>query len=158
MPWTPEQVELLRKSWAEGKSATVIAIELGIESRSAVIGKAFRLHLASRKTSVRAKSRKPTKFNFASNKAKSEAPKAEPEPFVSRETVVTPEHQRILFEDLVDGCCKYAHGDHPPYSFCGAKSVAPGVSWCPTHFHVVTGAPHPSQRVEQPLRKLEAVP
>lgn len=68
------------------------------------------------------------------------APKpVEREPHVYRETVVTPAEQRLSFEALVDGRCKYAHGDTPPYSFCGAKSAALGGSWCETHMHAVFG-------------------
>jgi GcrA cell cycle regulator len=48
MSWTDERVELLKKMWAEGKSASTIAKELGSVTRNAVIGKVHRLGLASR--------------------------------------------------------------------------------------------------------------
>jgi len=48
MSWTDERVELLKKMWAEGKSASQIAKELGSVTRNAVIGKVHRLGLASR--------------------------------------------------------------------------------------------------------------
>jgi GcrA cell cycle regulator len=48
MSWTDERVELLKKMWAEGKSASTIAKELGSVTRNAVIGKVHRLNLASR--------------------------------------------------------------------------------------------------------------
>jgi len=48
MSWTDERVELLKKMWAEGSSASQIAKELGSVTRNAVIGKVHRLGLASR--------------------------------------------------------------------------------------------------------------
>lgn len=48
MSWTDERVELLKKMWTEGKSASQIAKELGSVTRNAVIGKVHRLGLASR--------------------------------------------------------------------------------------------------------------
>jgi GcrA cell cycle regulator len=50
MSWTDERVELLKKMWTEGKSASQIAKELGSVTRNAVIGKVHRLGLASRIT------------------------------------------------------------------------------------------------------------
>src|SRR2546423_14227141 len=41
--WTDERVELLKKLWAEGLSASQIAAELGGITRNAVIGKVHRL-------------------------------------------------------------------------------------------------------------------
>mgnify|MGYP000890834825 CR=1 FL=1 len=38
MNWTDERVELLKKLWAEGLSASQIATQLGGVSRNAVIG------------------------------------------------------------------------------------------------------------------------
>jgi len=48
MSWTDERVELLKKMWAEGSSASQIAKELGAVTRNAVIGKVHRLGLSSR--------------------------------------------------------------------------------------------------------------
>ena len=43
--WSRERVEMLRKLWSEGETAAVIADRLGVMSRSAVLGKIFRLRL-----------------------------------------------------------------------------------------------------------------
>ena len=48
MSWTPETVELLRKLWGSGKTASQIAEIIGGISRNAVIGKAHRLNLSSK--------------------------------------------------------------------------------------------------------------
>ncbi len=48
MSWTDERVELLKKLWADGLSASQIAAELGGITRNAVIGKVHRLKLSAR--------------------------------------------------------------------------------------------------------------
>ncbi|EJF76156.1 GcrA family cell cycle regulator [Bartonella birtlesii] len=48
MGWTDERVELLKKFWNEGLSASQIAAQLGGVSRNAVIGKVHRLKLPGR--------------------------------------------------------------------------------------------------------------
>jgi GcrA cell cycle regulator len=48
MSWTDERVDLLKKMWLEGRSASQIAKELGSVTRNAVIGKVHRLGLSSR--------------------------------------------------------------------------------------------------------------
>ena len=48
MSWTDERVELLKKLWADGLSASQIAAELGGITRNAVIGKVQRLALLDR--------------------------------------------------------------------------------------------------------------
>jgi GcrA cell cycle regulator len=48
MSWTDERVELLKKMWIEGQSASQIAKELGGVTRNAVIGKVHRLGLSNR--------------------------------------------------------------------------------------------------------------
>lgn len=53
MSWTDERIDRLKAMWAEGKTASVIAEELGGVSRNAVIGKAHRLGLDSRPSPVK---------------------------------------------------------------------------------------------------------
>src|SRR5438876_11617406 len=48
MTWTDERVEMLKKLWADGLSASQIAGELGGVTRNAVIGKVHRLNLSGR--------------------------------------------------------------------------------------------------------------
>lgn len=68
MAWTDERVDILKKMWGEGKSASQIATELGGVTRNAVIGKVHRLGLSNRPTAA-----KPAA-------AKVEAPKPAPKP------------------------------------------------------------------------------
>jgi GcrA cell cycle regulator len=48
MGWTDERVEILKKLWLEGLSASQIAKQLGGVTRNAVIGKVHRLGLSGR--------------------------------------------------------------------------------------------------------------
>ncbi len=70
MSWTDERVELLKKMWNEGHSASTIAKELGGVTRNAVIGKVHRLGLSNRNG---AEAEEPAK-------AKAEPAPAAPEP------------------------------------------------------------------------------
>ena len=88
MSWTDERVEVLKKMWGEGQSASVIAKELGGVTRNAVIGKVHRLGLSNRVTSTSAKA-------AAKGKPKVE-PKAQPAaPATSRKAVSALENVRI---------------------------------------------------------------
>lgn len=53
MNWTDERVEMLKKLWAEGLSASQIAAKMGGVSRNAVIGKVHRLKLSARAKSTK---------------------------------------------------------------------------------------------------------
>ena len=52
MSWSDERVELLKRLWGEGQSASQIAKELGGVTRNAVIGKVHRLGLSNRNGSA----------------------------------------------------------------------------------------------------------
>jgi GcrA cell cycle regulator len=60
MVWNDERVELLRKLWAEGLSASQIANRLGDVTRNAVIGKVHRLGLSGRVTTSRLRKARPS--------------------------------------------------------------------------------------------------
>ena len=79
MSWTDERVELLKKMWGEGQSASQIAKELGGVTRNAVIGKVHRLGLSNRAsgTSTAKAEAKPKPAAKAEPKPKP-APKTEP--------------------------------------------------------------------------------
>ncbi|MEP1765760.1 MAG: GcrA family cell cycle regulator [Sulfitobacter sp.] len=82
MSWTDDRVEILKKMWGEGQSASQIAKELGGVTRNAVIGKVHRLGLSNRTTAGAAAKAEP-KAKPAAPKAKAApkpAPAPEPEP------------------------------------------------------------------------------
>lgn len=82
MSWTDERVELLKKMWGEGQSASQIAKELGGVTRNAVIGKVHRLGLSNRagsgSSAAPAAKAAPAKEKPAV--AATPKPKAEPKP------------------------------------------------------------------------------
>ncbi|HLS18833.1 MAG TPA: GcrA family cell cycle regulator [Paracoccaceae bacterium] len=59
MSWTDERVETLKELWAEGKSASQIAKEMGGVTRNAVIGKVHRLGLSNRAKAAAAAAEEP---------------------------------------------------------------------------------------------------
>src|ERR1700741_3654370 len=61
MSWTDERVELLKKLWSDGLSASQIAAELGGITRNAVIGKVHRLGLSGRAKSPSSAAPRPRK-------------------------------------------------------------------------------------------------
>jgi len=79
MSWTDDRVEILKKMWGEGQSASQIAKELGGVTRNAVIGKVHRLGLSNRTTTGAAAA--PVAAAPAAPKAEAKpkpAPKPEP--------------------------------------------------------------------------------
>ena len=92
MSWTDERVEILKKMWGEGQSASVIAKELGGVTRNAVIGKVHRLGLSNRAGSSSTAKAAPKEKAKAEPKAKAAAtaaPKAEPKPEAAPEVKST---------------------------------------------------------------------
>ena len=89
MSWTDERVELLRKLWLDGLSASTIAREMGgAITRNAVIGKVHRMGLAGRSKTpaelpVRAKPKPMTGMPGAATSINS-APRATPGLTMSR--------------------------------------------------------------------------
>ena len=77
MSWTDERVELLKKMWGEGQSASQIAKELGGVTRNAVIGKVHRLGLSNRATGG-AKSEAKAKPAAKAEAKPKPSPKTEP--------------------------------------------------------------------------------
>jgi GcrA cell cycle regulator len=89
MSWNDERVELLKKMWGEGQSASQIAKELGGVTRNAVIGKVHRLGLSNRNgsgASTAAAEAKPAPAAEAKPKpAPKPAAKPEPKPAAKTE-------------------------------------------------------------------------
>lgn len=80
MSWTDDRVEILKKMWGEGQSASQIAKELGGVTRNAVIGKVHRLGLSNRTTAGAAAKAEPKAKATPKTPAKAkQAAPAEPE-------------------------------------------------------------------------------
>lgn len=152
MNWTDERVELLRKLWSEGLSASQIAAQLGGVSRNAVIGKVHRLKLSGRgratasaprakkagagpaKTTVR-----PTRTVTASIGATALQVQFEAEPVARQvlrpvENVVVPISRRLELTQLTERTCKWPNGDplSEEFNFCG-NDVGESGPYCGYH-------------------------
>ncbi|RCL00376.1 MAG: GcrA cell cycle regulator [Candidatus Tokpelaia sp. JSC085] len=150
MIWTDERIELLKKLWAEGLTASQIATQLGSVSRNAVIGKAHRLQLASRvkkslqsqsnmqKKSLHALSDSTAHAHFCSEKSAvqiigtsairmefSTHPIAKKNAgILHKENVVVSIGPRLGLLQLTENTCKWPFGDplSEDFYFCGAAS------------------------------------
>ncbi|UWQ04249.1 GcrA family cell cycle regulator [Aliiroseovarius crassostreae] len=80
MSWTDERVEILKKMWGEGQSASVIAKELGGVTRNAVIGKVHRLGLSNRTSGGAKAATKPAAKEKPAAKPAASKAKAAPKP------------------------------------------------------------------------------
>ncbi len=143
MGWTDERVELLKKLWLDGLSASQIAKQLGGVTRNAVIGKVHRLGLSGR-----AAPSQPTRPTFKAPRAPRPAPAPQPRrveahashapapaqpqtPFIAEE----PGSATVL--TLGAHMCKWPIGDPATddFSFCGRRSETDG-PYCPSHARV----------------------
>jgi GcrA cell cycle regulator len=158
MSWTDERVELLKKLWEEGHSATQIAIRLGQGvTRNAVIGKVHRLNLSGRAQPQRSASPRVRKTREPSAPGRPTAPltlatqgnaalKPMPRPMPVERSLPLPEPKplrlvdtskgdgRITILQLSDKTCKWPSGDpgSDDFCFCGHKPRE-GSPYCEYH-------------------------
>lgn len=173
MAWDEERVELLKKLWSEGLSASQIAGRLGGVTRNAVIGKVHRLGLSGRATTSRIKSVRPRKrasgvvrsprmkyFGNGSGGSKPDFDGGAGDPmqaFSHVEELVIPLEERVSLVDLKECNCRWPIGDptHEDFHFCGRNKV-PGSPYCEHHANV---AFQPARSRRRPSRqKVEAEP
>jgi GcrA cell cycle regulator len=160
MPWTEERVEMLKKLWQDGLSASQIAAELGGVTRNAVIGKVHRLGLSGRgqptssikrqrRTHGPATRRTRQAVTIGSLALKMDA-LAETE-FRPRRNVVVPIAKRLTIFALTEHTCKWPIGDpgDEDFHFCGNDSLE-GVPYCEYHAGVAYQAPEPRRRARGP--------
>lgn len=154
MSWNDERVDLLKKLWSEGLSASQIANRLGGVTRNAVIGKVHRLGLSGRATTSRVKSIRPRKrvasgaaarparANLFSN---GNAPlKTAFGPEYNADTAMNPVNElvipldeRVSITALKECMCRWPIGDpqHEDFHFCGRDKV-PGMPYCEFHAQI----------------------
>ncbi|WP_046865536.1 GcrA family cell cycle regulator [Microvirga massiliensis] len=156
--WTEERVELLKKLWAEGSSASQIAAQIGGVSRNAVIGKIHRLGLSGRgktKTGAQQQPQRPRKPSGRTPSAPAPLPQpravaqihALPQPLpppveeaeqeVAAEEVVVPMSERVTIMELREYMCRWPMGDptKPEFRFCGNRSLT-GLPYCNHHAQI----------------------
>lgn len=156
LPWTEDRVELLKKLWGEGLSASQIAGRLGMGvTRNAVIGKVHRLNLSSRATQPRSTAPRPPRkqrepslagrhngspsLPLSGNTALKASPRTEARPLALTEPtplrlVNAPSDGRITIHQLSEKTCKWPIGDpgNDDFCFCGHNPRA-GSSYCEYH-------------------------
>lgn len=147
MSWTDERVDLLKRLWSEGLSASQIAGRLGSVTRNAVIGKVHRLGLSGRATTSRMKShrprtrlanntKRPVKQRFA--QAGNPAVRAlymDAEAYVApAEEIEIPVAERKTIQTLGECSCRWPIGDPQTseFHFCGRAKV-PLLPYCEVH-------------------------
>jgi GcrA cell cycle regulator len=146
MGWTDERVEMLKKLWQDGLSASQIAKQLGGVTRNAVIGKVHRLGLSGRATPS-----KPARPVFKAPRparpaAQPAAPRRIAEPVAATATAAAaapatnlpaqqPQTAPVRFVDEAPGSatvltlgahmCKWPIGDpsSDDFTFCGRRQT-----------------------------------
>jgi GcrA cell cycle regulator len=160
MGWNDERVDLLKKLWSDGLSASQIAGRLGGVTRNAVIGKVHRLGLSGRATTSRMKSHRPRarsqvtkrlmkpRFANLGNPALRQLYLGDTEPYVpSAEELIIPPAERRSIQTLTEACCRWPIGDpqQPDFHFCGKKKVV-GLPYCEFHARRAFQPPQPRRR------------
>jgi GcrA cell cycle regulator len=164
MMWTDERVELLKKLWTEGLSASQIAAELGGITRNAVIGKVHRLGLSGRAKSPSSTSPRPRKPRAQGHMMRLARPAMrgntalapmyesdlEPEPELIENII--PLGQRCSLLELNDNKCRWPIGDPgtAEFFFCGGVP-AEGLPYCSYHSRVAY-QPATARRDRRPMR------
>ena len=163
MSWTDERVELLKKLWQDGLSASQIAGELGGVTRNAVIGKVHRLGLSGRgqPTSSIKRARRPRQIGSVPRRPRratsvgSAALKLDmdlaPERYLRpQEVVVIPIAKKLSIEMLTEKTCKWPIGDptQEDFHFCGHDSTE-GTPYCTYHASVAYQAPDNRRRTKR---------
>lgn len=181
MSWNDERVELLKKLWADGLSASQIAGRIGAVTRNAVIGKVHRLGLSGRATTTRMKSHRPRprpnpgngnsagaakrplaakpRFANVGNTALRELYR-EAEPYVAPiEELIIPLAERRTIQTLEECHCRWPIGDpqEAEFHFCGKTKVT-GLPYCEFHARRAFQPPQARRNGGQPSMRPRIAP
>lgn len=151
MSWNDERIELLKKLWGEGLSASQIAAEIGGISRNAVIGKVHRLGLSGRAkapAAVAPRARKPRastprpaysrgNLAFALRASPEEQTEPDLEPIANVFENVVPIGQRCSILELNESTCRWPLGEpgREDFAYCGGRTVE-GLPYCGYHARI----------------------
>jgi GcrA cell cycle regulator len=164
MTWTDERVEMLKKLWADGLSASQIAAELGGITRNAVIGKVHRLGLSGRAKSPSSSAPRQRKARahphmlrvsrptMRGNTALAHAYEYEMEQEPELLDNIIPMGQRRTILELNEDTCRWPIGDpgSADFFFCGGQTVT-SLPYC-THHSRVAYQPANMRRNPRPFR------
>ena len=166
MSWTDERVELLKKLWSDGLSASQIAAELGGITRNAVIGKVHRLGLSGRAKSASSAVAAPAQgalavAHAAHGRGRRSAAiprlrmpmrsRRKPEPELIDNIIPIGQRRTIL--ELTEQTCHWPVGDpgSSEFFFCGGKTIA-GLPYCAYHSRVAYQPAGDRRRDRRPPR------
>ncbi len=156
MYWSDDRVEILKKLWSDGFSASQIAADLGGISRNSVIGKVHRLGLSGRakrpSSSVPRRPRTPKQPRICPENLQSSMVIRNPAPLPAECDALEPEPgfasaaetkqdiplgQRRTLLELSDGTCRWPVGEpsSEEFFYCGGKPVD-GLPYCGSHSRI----------------------
>ncbi len=149
MAWTEERIEILKKLWLNGLSASQVAAKLGEVTRNAVIGKVHRLGLSGRSKTGNV-STSTQKIHINDNKSahnkRTHTPKITHNFTATKDIENTPPtstdinvsnlslEKRSSILNLTEYTCKWPIGDpsEKSFHFCSAKSTS-DTPYCEEH-------------------------
>jgi GcrA cell cycle regulator len=138
MRWTADRIDLLRRLWGAGETAAAIGDRLGGMSRSAVLGKVFRLRLeiaGSGKTSQKREkpAAAPPGAGVVQIARRRRSPKRSEHPQPLSNTARR--HKTLL--ELTNTACRRPHGrpGTEKFHFCGVAeaNLERGIPYCALH-------------------------
>lgn len=158
MEWTEQRIEMLRRLWSQGQTASQIAAALGGVTRNAVIGKAHRLGLTGRPSPIKRDAGGAVVAKRRSNPRRAMA--SQPKPMMPLQRGLSPQPQSGGgMQSQAQGpaspapreparnyqparahagvkSCSWPVGDpkQPGFHFCGEPSQ-PGRPYCAHHCH-----------------------
>ncbi|HUZ11308.1 MAG TPA: GcrA family cell cycle regulator [Caulobacteraceae bacterium] len=147
MGWTDERVEMLKKLWLDGLSASQIAKQLGGVTRNAVIGKVHRLGLSGRAVPSH-----PSRPAFRAPRPPRPVPAPAPRPRALEPRTHAPAPRPVVLVDLPGTAtvltlgrhmCKWPIGDpaSSDFAFCG-RSAVEETPYCADHARLAYQPPH----------------
>jgi len=137
--WTNEAIALLRLWWTEGATAETIGLRLGGMSRSAVLGKIFRLRLQTNGATRRAQGKREAPTGGVDDGLAGLARRRRRGGGRRKKIPAPPDTptQRVTLLDLKNNSCRWPFGrpGSERFHFCGAPEadLERGIPYCARH-------------------------
>lgn len=167
MTWNDERVELLKKLWTDGLSASQIASELGGITRNAVIGKVHRLGLSGRAKTPSSSAPRPRKPRAPAHMMRVSRPamrgntalapvhgyEFDVEPTPELVENIVPLGQRCSLLELNEDKCRWPIGDPGSieFFFCGGKTLD-SLPYCSYHSRLAYQPVNDRRREKRSIR------
>jgi GcrA cell cycle regulator len=130
--WSNERIELLKSLWREGRTAAAIGAALGGMSRSAVLGKVFRLRLGPAGEPQLRQPNQDASPDGSPSRRRSAQRRKQCAP-----TQAQPKTRGKSLLELTNASCRWPHGRPGTinFHFCGAASadLERGIPYCAQH-------------------------